>query len=194
MIFVCARLFILLHYLSHCRENEDSYGDVRYEFSFGEEVYLNEHEILVEPNLIKLHQIIGMIGTPKLTFVYDYGDNWKVKLMLESYEKKEVSLKELPYVIEGEGYGIVEDVGGTYGLERLYEILKNPKDPEYESYTRWLDSTTLDLTEFDREDINFRIKKLLRIYRDIYEYEVLPTKKSEDLWMRRYKNKGTRGY
>lgn len=175
-------------------ESGDSYGDVRYEFSFGEEVYLNEHEILVEPNLIKLHQIIGMIGTPKLTFVYDYGDNWKVKLMLESYEKKEVSLKELPYVIEGEGYGIVEDVGGTYGLERLYEILKNPKDPEYESYTRWLDSTTLDLTEFDREGINFRIKKLLRIYRDIYEYEILPTKKSEDLWMRRYKNKGTRGY
>lgn len=72
--------------------------------------------------------------------------------------------------------------------------MKNPKDPEYESYTRWLDSTTIDLTEFDREDINFRIKKLLRIYRDIYEYEILPTKKSEDLWMRRYKNKGTRGY
>lgn len=56
------------------------------------------------------------------------------------------------------------------------------------------DSTTIDLTEFDREDINFRIKKLLRIYRDIYEYEILPTKKSEDLWMRCYKNKGTRGY
>jgi hypothetical protein len=80
----------------------------RYELPF-EEFSLKEDEQLVEAHDIKLSQIIRSSGW-KLRFKYDYGDGWEVALALEDCEKYEVSLANLPRVLEGEGYGIIEDV------------------------------------------------------------------------------------
>ena len=105
-----------------------------------------------------------------------------------------VSPADYPRVLEGKGFGIVEDVGGVGGLEELAKTLKKGKGQKYEEMCEWLDSTTLNLDEFDIDDCNFRLKKCLRIYRDIYEYHYMPTKRSMDILQRKYKDKGTRGY
>lgn len=47
----------------------------------------------------------------------------------------------------------------------------------------------LDLTSFDVDDMNFRLKGVPRIYADVCEFGLEPTKQSLNLLMRKYKNK-----
>jgi hypothetical protein len=123
-----------------------------------------------------------------MTFSYDIGDNWQVSLVLEKIiEDKELPAKELPRVLEGEGYGIIEDCGGVGGLEDIAKAFKKKKGKSYQEYCDWLSVTDLDLLTFDIDDMNFRVKKVPRIYADIYERELEPTKQSLDLLDRKYK-------
>lgn len=46
----------------------------------------------------------------------------------------------------------------------------------------------LDMSTFDVDDMNFRLKELPRIYKQIYEDRVTPTQRSIDLIERRYAN------
>ena len=94
----------------------------------------------------------------------------------------------------GAGYGIVEDVGGIGGLESLAKALKRGKGREYNDYCAWLDSSTFDLEAFNIDDMNFRLKKLMRVYKDIYENGYEPTKKMLSILLREYQDKGSRGY
>jgi tetrahydromethanopterin S-methyltransferase subunit B len=45
----------------------------------------------------------------------------------------------------------------------------------------------LDLISFDIADMNFRLKKVPRIYADAYEHGLEPTKQSMNLLERKYK-------
>lgn len=158
-----------------------------------EDMYLADDERLFEADKIKLNRITDIPGW-HLTFEYDYGDGWEIDLTLELCEKREVSLATLPCVLKGEGFGIIEDVGGVSGLEELAKTLKKGKGKAYKEFCDWLGTTTLDLTAFDIDDMNFRLKKLLRVYKDIYEYRYQPTEKSLGLLIREYQGKGSRGY
>lgn len=123
-----------------------------------------------------------------MTFSYDFGDGWEIKLTLEQIiEDKELPGKELPRVLEGAGYGIIEDCGGVGGLEELAKAFKKKKGSQYKQYSEWLGVEDLDLVSFDISDMNFRLKKVPRIYTDCYEYGLQPTKQSMDLLMRKYK-------
>lgn len=135
------------------------------------------------------HKLKHVIRTPhsRLVFVYDFGDNWTVDVTLERiFTDDNLSGRLLPRVLEGEGYGIVEDCGGVGGLTRLAEAFKKKKGSEYEEYGEWLGRDTLDLLAFDIDDMNFRLLKVPRIYSDIYERELEPTKQSLDILERRY--------
>lgn len=125
---------------------------------------------------------------------YDYGNSWEVELELLACEKKEVSLADLPNVLEGEGFGIVEDVGGVSGLEELAKALKKGSGKKCDDFYAWLGTTSLDLEAFDKDDINFRLKKLMRVYKDIYEHHLRPTDKMLAVLNREYQGKGSRGY
>lgn len=118
---------------------------------------------------------------------YDYGDGWEVVLRLEEvFEDSELPGKELPRVLEGQGFGIIEDCGGPAGLEHLREVFQQKSSPEYQSMREWLGTSEVDLSVFDLQDLNFRLKKLPRIFRDLYEYDYPPTKHSIDLLDRKY--------
>ena len=118
---------------------------------------------------------------------YDFGDGWEVRLVLEDviWDDK-LPGKLLPRVLEGEGFGIIEDCGGPEGLAALAEAFKDKSNPEYLVLSSWLGEEDLDLSSFDLEDMNFRLKKVPRIYRDLYEYGVAPTKQSLSLLDRKY--------
>ena len=166
----------------------------RYEITNeGDDVYLNDDEELYQANEIKLRRITSDLPW-SFMFEYDYGDGWEVRLELLDCEEKEVSLANYPRVLEGKGFGIIEDVGGVGGLAELAAALKKGKGQKYDDMCAWLGSTTLNLNEFDIDDCNFRLKKCLRMYRDIYELNYEPTKRSMDILLRKYKDKGTRGY
>ena len=149
-------------------------------------MFLDDDEQLLEADKIKLNDLTDRAGW-KLTFQYDYGDDWEIDVTLKSVEKQEILLSLLPRVLEGEGFGIIEDVGGVGGLGEFSKVMKKGKGNSYNEYCEWLGITSFDISSFDIEDINFRLTKLVRVYKDIYEYEYEPTKKSMDILLRKYK-------
>ncbi len=85
------------------------------------------------------------------------------------------------------GFGIVEDVGGVYGLEHFAKVMKKGRGHEFDEFSEWYGSSTFDINHFDKDDLNFRLRKLMRVYKDAYEYNVEPTKRSLDIIERKYK-------
>lgn len=135
---------------------------------------------------------IGLKAGSKLNFNYDFGDNWRVSLTLEEiFEDKDLPGEELPRVIDGAGFGIVEDVGGVRGLEHLAKAFKKKKGADYKQFSEWLGVDDLDMTAFDLDDMNFRLKKIPRIYKQCYEDSLIPTQRSIDLIERKYLHKKT---
>lgn len=95
---------------------------------------------------------------PRLTYVYDFGDNWEHKIILEKvipFDSKQV----YPQVIAGKQACPWEDSGGTGGYEYKIEILKDKKHPDHREIADWVgidDFGELDLESFEPEDIVFR--------------------------------------
>ncbi len=131
----------------------------------------DEFEEFVENNIdaseIKLSKVVTA-ENETMSFTYDYGDNWKILIRLEKIIiDKELPGKELPRVLGGAGCGIVEDCGGITGLTELSKAFKRGKGKLYQEYSQWLGVEEFDLASFDIEDMNYRVKKVPRIYRDI---------------------------
>ena len=80
----------------------------------------------------------------KFKIVYDMGDNWIFNLTLskiiDEYRDNEFE------VISGKGYGIIDDVGGIWGLEDVF----SGKDTSWGKY---------NIDDFDLEECNENIKK-----------------------------------
>jgi len=150
-----------------------------------------ENETFIEASDIKVKDVL-FSPQDRMTFTYDYGDNWQFTVLLEEIIiDKELSGRELPRVIAGEGFGILEDCGGVDGLIEIRKALDKKEGPEYQRYSKWLGEKEFDLDTFDIDDINFRLKKVPRIYTDIYEFGLEPTRHSINILKRKYK-KNTR--
>jgi len=89
----------------------------------------------------------------------------------------------------GAGFGIVEDVGGTAGLKDLVKAFKKKKGADYKQFSEWLGVDEFDMDAFDLDDMNFRLKKIPRIYKQCYEDRLEPTQRSIDLIERKYLKK-----
>lgn len=100
-------------------------------------------------------------------FAYDFGDGWQFSLKLEKIIQNEET--KAPLAIEGEGYGIFEDVGGTYALEEIYKQFKNKNGEMYDSISDWLEETDKDLTVFDMDDMNKNLKSRIRMFNQSYK-------------------------
>jgi hypothetical protein len=139
---------------------------------------------------------LSQLQTPensRLVVWYDFGDDWRVILKPERvFEDKTLPGGELPRVLTGEGFGIVEDVGGVGGLMELADAFKRKKGAEYEQFSEWLGVEDLDMSAFDIDDMNFRLKKIPHIYKQSYEDGVYPSQQSIDLIERKYKAKEIR--
>ncbi len=146
-----------------------------------------DDEIAKDATKTKLAHVITQVGDC-CHMEYDYGDGWTVDIRLEQIiEDKSLPGKELPRVLDGEGYGIIEDCGGTGGLSELAMAFRKKSGPQYKEYCQWLGVETLDLITFDIDDMNFRLKKVPRIYTELYEYGYAPSKRSMDILTRKYK-------
>jgi len=119
---------------------------------------------------IKLGDVMDKAGRGFM-FTYDFGDNWAVPVVLmDSFFDEKYRSTKYPRVIDGEGYGIVEDCGGVYRLADLAEAFKKKKGSDYEEFNEWLGVDDFDMEAFDRKDMNFRLKKIPKIYEVIYEH------------------------
>ncbi len=168
--------------------SKSEYADLLKPWRFelpSEDIYENENEQWRSASKYRLKDITDSAPW-HLTFEYDYGDGWQVNLTLENCEKVGIHASESPRVLEGEGFGIIEDCGGIGRLEELAKAFKKKNGRQYDEYREWLGIDDLDLTAFDLDDMNFRLKKLPRIFRESYEYGYEPTQRSIDLIERKY--------
>ena len=136
---------------------------------------------------------LNLEAPSRLLVWYDFGDDWRVLVSFEKeIDAQGLSPKEFPRVIEGEGFGIVEDCGGIYGLADLAQAFKAKKGEEYEDYRSWLGVDDFDLAKFDLDDMNYRLKKIPTIFAKIYEQGGYPSQRSIDLIERKYLQKSQR--
>ena len=73
------------------------------------------------------------------------------------------------------------------GLEDIRKAFQIKKGEDYEMYSGWLGIEDLDLNICDLEDLNFRLKKLPRIFKESYEYGLEPTESAIKILDREYK-------
>ncbi|GAB2028164.1 plasmid pRiA4b ORF-3 family protein [Lactovum odontotermitis] len=88
---------------------------------------------------------------------YDFGDNWEIKVTLENSEVADSLENKLPRVIKGKGFGIIEDVGGVWGLSEIDEMLRTHDKKAMEKFKDWVGPRIMklpDLTVFSKEDID----------------------------------------
>jgi hypothetical protein len=167
---------IILHY-EVPSEEEDFYLEKREDFK------------LADATANKLHHVSNKPGT-LFVLNYDFGDDWIVAMRLEQvFKDPELPGGELPRVLEGAGLGIVEDCGGADGLEELTKAFQKKSGKSYQQFRDWLGVDDLDLATFDINDMNFRLKKIPKIYKQCYEDRIYPTQRSIDLIERKYLKK-----
>ena len=138
----------------------------------------------------KMKDLFFPVAGEKLLMEYDFGDSWQVELTLESITKgPDLPGKELPRVLEGKGFGIVEDCGGTPGLAEVAQAFKEKNSEAYYEYRQWLGVKNLNLERLDKKDMNVRLKKLPRIFQSLYEDGQPMSQASVDFLERAYKRK-----
>lgn len=72
---------------------------------------------------------LKLVEGDRMYFYYDYGDDWQIKLLVEKSEDIDKSdLKLIPKILRGKGFGIVEDIGGTYGLKEEFDEFPELKE------------------------------------------------------------------
>ena len=177
-------------YFKDSKDSDKIFGVGQYGCIFEDDFIIpnsdNRYRELKDAKDIKLKHILDE-ENERMELQYDFGDNWYISIVLEKiFEDKNISGRDLPRVIEGEGFGIIEDCGGTMGLEDIREAFKIKKGEDYEMYSNWLGKDELDLSKCDLDDLNFRLKKLPRIFKESYEYGLEPTERSIKILEREY--------
>ncbi len=95
-----------------------------------------------------------------ITYEYDFGDGWKVELLLEKVLAK-AQQKNPAVCIEGLRRGPAEDSGGPGGYMRKLEILGDRKNPDYKKVKGWF-GPYFDPERFDVAEVNERLDQIRR--------------------------------
>jgi len=88
-----------------------------------------------------------------VNYIYDFGDYWKHRITLEKILPKEKNI-DYPICIKGKRACPPEDCGSSYGYENFLEIIRNPKDEQYEEMLEWVGGE-FDPEHFDPKEVVF---------------------------------------
>lgn len=120
---------------------------------------------------VKLKDVLTSTAD-RITFNYDFGDNWEVALKMVG-EESLPSAKGLPRVLDGAGFGIIENCGGPTDLAELNAMMESGDIGPFSNYLPEFllanNGLDFDLADFDIQEVNFRLKKLVRYYKQLYE-------------------------
>lgn len=104
----------------------------------------------------------NVVFSPKslMNFNYDYGDDWNISIFLEKIIiDKDIQGNKLPRILDGNGYGIVENCGGVYGLNYIAEAFKMKEGEQYEVYCKLFKCIDFDLDKFDIDAMHTKLKE-----------------------------------
>lgn len=86
-------------------------------------------------------------------YTYDFGDNWGHEILFEGVLLREPGEK-YPKCIGGMRNCPPEDCHGTYGYERLLEILADPSHQEFDEMKKWLQGHAKNYWPFNSENFD----------------------------------------
>lgn len=115
---------------------------------------MNGHEIKKEDQVI-LDQVISKEKT--LTYIYDFGDSWTLKLdLLNAFEDS--NSQKYPICISGVHNAPPEDSGGVTGYEMALEMIKD-KPKEFSLLSEWY-GDDFDPEYFNLDETNNKLSRL----------------------------------
>ncbi|MEM0161265.1 MAG: plasmid pRiA4b ORF-3 family protein [Thermoplasmata archaeon] len=100
----------------------------------------------------RLNNLFFMGKSPKMTYTYDFGDNWEHNILIEKIIPQDPG-ETYPKCIGGKRACPLEYCGGVYGYYELLEVLSDPSNREHESMKEWA-GEDYDPEKFDIESIN----------------------------------------
>jgi hypothetical protein len=90
----------------------------------------------------------------KAEYAYDFGDDWKHKVVLEKILPAEPGV-EYPICTAGKRACPPEDVGGIYGYMDFLDVINNPNDEQHKDMLRWAGGK-FDPEHFNPKEVKFR--------------------------------------
>jgi hypothetical protein len=93
----------------------------------------------------------------KAEYVYDFGDDWTHKVVLEKILPAEPGV-EYPICTAGKRACPPEDVGGIYGYMDFLDVINNPNDEQYKDMLQWAGGK-FDPEHFNPKEVKFREPK-----------------------------------
>jgi len=87
------------------------------------------------------------------TYVYDFGDDWHHRVVLERVVPR-LPGTSYPVCVTGQRKCPPEDVGGVPGYEQFLQAIGDPEHEEHDSYLTWVGGT-YDPEAFDPQAIRF---------------------------------------
>ncbi len=126
-----------------------------YCFRVGEQAYsdppLCEDLGHADGRRVKLSHLVKQ-GLQQIEYVYDFGDNWRHTVEIESgFEPEEKA--SFPMCLEGRGTCPPEDVGGPLGYADFLEVINNPNHDRHRELLDWCGGW-FDPEAFDLELVN----------------------------------------
>ena len=125
-------------------------GDVSYT---DPELMEGEHE--GDATEVWLSDLIG--PGDRLSYVYDFGDNWEHEIVIEEMERIAPGNEPLYVAVcmEGARAAPPEDVGGVFGYAEFLDALADPDHEEHEDMREWIgggfDPEAVDLDAINKE-------------------------------------------
>jgi hypothetical protein len=107
---------------------------------YGDLEYLEDAEDEWEVTLAE----VAPAKRSKLTYTYDFGDNWEVELVVEDRLPVDPAA-EYPRLLAGERAAPPDDIGGIWSWEQIAEVMRQPggleaaakQDENWEFYLDW---------------------------------------------------------
>ncbi|HEY9206242.1 MAG TPA: plasmid pRiA4b ORF-3 family protein [Candidatus Methanoperedens sp.] len=106
---------------------------------------------------VKVGQAVSEEGA-KFTYIYDFGDSWNHKILVEKILPIEPD-KKYPICLKGKRACPPEDCGGVGGYYEFLEAIQNPNNPEHEDMLEWVGGS-FDPEAFDLDKINRRLMEI----------------------------------
>lgn len=135
-----------------------------YEFQVGELVFgdPDPEDAFYERDVksarrVKLSQVLPE-PKAKLSYVYDFGDNWQHAVVVEKILPPEPGVT-YPICLKGVRAAPPEDVGGVWGYEDFLAAVRDPTNEEHEHMLEWAGGAW-DPERFDLEKVNASLRHM----------------------------------
>lgn len=125
-----------------------------------------EDDFYGEPSLdeskVTVGELLAAVGS-KMTYTYDFGDDWEHAVTLEKVLTDDDGGGQLPRCTAGRGAAPAEDSGGTWGWANIVQAVNDPDHEEHEEYRQRLGlqpGETLDPKACDVDQANEELADL----------------------------------